>query len=114
MAIATLALCYNNHGVFTGVVKIRRGLSAKVRLEARSLREHFLTLLALQMVDQATNMDAIYYYFALFLNVVEAKLPADDPSRDRTIKAIAAARVCGSRPEHCHCLLKLTPLVLST
>jgi hypothetical protein len=32
MAIATLALCYNNHGVFTGVVKIRRGLSAKVCL----------------------------------------------------------------------------------
>jgi hypothetical protein len=45
------------------------------------------------MVDQATSMDVIYYYFALFLNVVEAKLPADDPSRDRTIKAIAAARV---------------------
>ena len=30
MAIATLALCYDNGGVFEGVVKIRRGLAAKV------------------------------------------------------------------------------------
>lgn len=30
MAIATLALCYNNHNVFTGVVKMRRGETAKV------------------------------------------------------------------------------------
>lgn len=30
MAIATLALCYNNYNVFTGVVKIRRGLTAKI------------------------------------------------------------------------------------
>lgn len=35
MAIATLSLCYNNHSVFTGVVKMRRGEVAKVmyRLE---------------------------------------------------------------------------------
>src|SRR3990167_5302864 len=30
MAIATLALCYNNPNVFKGVVKIRRGETAKV------------------------------------------------------------------------------------
>lgn len=30
MAIATLSLCYNNHNVFTGVVKMRRGETAKV------------------------------------------------------------------------------------
>ncbi|CAL8468888.1 g8429 [Coccomyxa elongata] len=29
MAIGTLALCYNNRGVFTGVVKMRRGETAK-------------------------------------------------------------------------------------
>ena len=30
MAIATLALCYSNYSVFTGVVKIRRGQTAKI------------------------------------------------------------------------------------
>jgi hypothetical protein len=25
MAIATLSACYDNHGIFTGVVKIRKG-----------------------------------------------------------------------------------------
>ena len=32
MAIATLAKCFNNHDVFMGVVKIRRGETAKVCL----------------------------------------------------------------------------------
>lgn len=32
MAIGTLALCYNNHDVFTGVVKMRRGESAEILL----------------------------------------------------------------------------------
>ena len=31
MAIATLAQCYNNGKVFEGVVKLRRGQTAKVR-----------------------------------------------------------------------------------
>jgi hypothetical protein len=35
MAMATLAEVYNNHGVFTGVVKIRRGLSARIATEVR-------------------------------------------------------------------------------
>lgn len=32
MAISTLELCYDNPDVFTGVMKIRKGLSAKVTL----------------------------------------------------------------------------------
>lgn len=39
MAIGTLALCYNNPAVFTGVVKLRRGLSAKVMDRTRAM-EH--------------------------------------------------------------------------
>jgi farnesyl-diphosphate farnesyltransferase len=35
MAAATLAECYSNHAVFTSVVKIRRGLAAKVYERAR-------------------------------------------------------------------------------
>jgi len=37
MAIATLAECYNNHGIFTGVVKIRRGLSARIACEVKDM-----------------------------------------------------------------------------
>jgi len=73
MAIATLALCYSNPDVFTSVVKIRRGLAAK-------------------LVAQSANMEAVYYYFNAFLNVIEAKLLSDDPNRDATVKAIAAAK----------------------
>jgi len=38
MAIATLAKCYNNHDVFTGVVKIRKGLAAKMILDTKDFR----------------------------------------------------------------------------
>jgi len=37
MAIATLSACYNNHGVFTGVVKIRKGEAVKLIIQSRSL-----------------------------------------------------------------------------
>jgi len=37
MAIATLALCYNNQDVFTSVVKLRRGKSIKLILESTSV-----------------------------------------------------------------------------
>ena len=35
MAVATLAVCYNNPNVFTGVVKIRQGQAAKLALSLR-------------------------------------------------------------------------------
>ncbi|KAJ7295956.1 hypothetical protein O6H91_Y153200 [Diphasiastrum complanatum] len=43
MAIATLAACYNNIQVFRGVVKIRRGLAAKIVLETRSMSDVYST-----------------------------------------------------------------------
>lgn len=73
MAIATLAECYANHGVFLGPVKIRRGLTAK-------------------MVDQSTTMAAIHFYFAVCLDLIESKLMPGDPNRARTEKALADAR----------------------
>ncbi|PRW60803.1 Squalene synthase isoform A [Chlorella sorokiniana] len=39
MAIATLSLCYNNHNVFTGVVKMRRGEVAKVMYHLESYED---------------------------------------------------------------------------
>lgn len=39
MAIATLNKCYNNSDVFTGVVKIRKGLACKLLLNTNTLTE---------------------------------------------------------------------------
>lgn len=47
MAIATLALCYNNPRVFTGVVKIRKGQ-------------------AVDLIMQSTNMANVEAIFARF------------------------------------------------
>ena len=37
MAIATLAECYRNPKVFTGVVKIRKGMAARLIMDASSV-----------------------------------------------------------------------------
>ncbi|KAK9815785.1 hypothetical protein WJX72_009464 [[Myrmecia] bisecta] len=52
MAIGTLALCWNNHGVFTGVVKMRRGEVAKYMLSLDTMADlyqafdHFAAIIA--------------------------------------------------------------------
>lgn len=65
MAIATLALCYNNTNVFTGVVKIRKGL-------------------AVRMILDSTNMDNIMMVFDEHLADVLSKIPKDDPNAKET------------------------------
>lgn len=70
MAIATLAECYANHNVFLGPVKIRRGLTAK-------------------MVDQSTNMATVEFYFAVCLDLIESKIPANDPNHERYVFTLA-------------------------
>eukprot|EP00897_Mesotaenium_endlicherianum_P002741 jgi/Mesen1/2495/ME000159S01615 len=42
MAMGTLALCYNNEGVFCGVVKLRRGLSATIMDRTRSMEDVYV------------------------------------------------------------------------
>eukprot|EP01104_Vermistella_antarctica_P012830 TRINITY_DN3785_c1_g1_i2.p1 TRINITY_DN3785_c1_g1~~TRINITY_DN3785_c1_g1_i2.p1 ORF type:complete len:414 (-),score=141.50 TRINITY_DN3785_c1_g1_i2:333-1574(-) len=66
MAIGTLAECYNNHNVFTGVVKLRRGVSAKV------------------FNSVTGDMSSVYQWFYDYARVIEAKIPADDPNRAET------------------------------
>ncbi|KAF3796704.1 hypothetical protein EJ110_NYTH00931 [Nymphaea thermarum] len=55
MAIGTLALCYNNIQVFRGVVKMRRGLVAKV-------------------VDQTKTMSDVYGAFFDFSSLLQSKI----------------------------------------
>lgn len=61
MAIATLALCFNNGNVFEKVVKIRKGLTVQLML-------------------QSTNMGAIYSIFDRFVGEFEEKIAASGVS----------------------------------
>lgn len=61
MAIATLALCFNNPNVFTGVVKIRKGL-------------------AVRMMMDSTSMDSVLLVFDEHLQSIKARIPTGDPS----------------------------------
>lgn len=72
MAVATLALCFNNPNVFTGVVKIRKGQ-------------------AVGMMMQATSMPSVYAIFAEHIAIARAKLQPADPSYQATVQAIETA-----------------------
>jgi farnesyl-diphosphate farnesyltransferase len=74
MAIATLDKCYHNGNVFTGVVKIRKGLSCKL----------------INASDDAQKVHIIFYDFARSIarKAKHAKKSGFvDPSFNRTIKA---------------------------
>ena len=45
MAIATLAACYNNPRVFTGVVKIRKGQTVALMMQSTNM-EHLHSIMA--------------------------------------------------------------------
>ncbi|MCX7744126.1 MAG: squalene synthase [Flavobacteriales bacterium] len=60
MAMATLAEVYNNPKVFTGVVKIRKGLAARLMLHTQ-------------------NMDEVIKSFRKFLRIIENKMNSNDP-----------------------------------
>ncbi|XP_068646519.1 squalene synthase 8-like [Aristolochia californica] len=80
MAIGTLALCYNNVQVFRGVVKMRRGLSAKV-------------------IDYTRTMSDVYGAFYDFSYILQSKIDANDPNarktRDRVEKIQEVCRASG-------------------
>ena len=73
MAIATLQRCYNNYGVFTGVVKIRKGT-------------------AVSLMMAATSMNSLYSIFDRYLVDLEGAIPAGDPSARATAGRISVAR----------------------
>jgi len=72
MAIATLSECYGNVNVFKGVVKIRRGLSARIMLKCNNMYEF------------ATG----FKYFANEL--VHKVQPKKDPNGEETLRRIEA------------------------
>ena len=70
MAIATLEECFDNPRVFSGVVKIRKGLTARLLLDS-------------------TSLDGVHVWFYRLAKRIAARCPADDPSRDKVLKAAA-------------------------
>jgi hypothetical protein len=68
MAIATLAELYNNPDVFTGVVKIRKGLAAR-------------------MILDCDTMAGLHKWFSLMAKDIRKNIPVTDPSAAKT-KAI--------------------------
>jgi len=69
MAIATLAEVYNNPNVFRKVVKVRKGLSAKMML-------------------QSSNLSQVGHWFRQFALDIKRKIPHKDPNAKRTLAAV--------------------------
>ena len=59
MAIATLDKCFNNHDVFTGVVKVRKGLAVQLILDSKSLPgvEQWFRTFALSIKSKVNDID---------------------------------------------------------
>jgi len=68
MAMATLAECFDNPRVFSGVVKIRKGLTARLLMDSASV-------------------DGVHFWFHRLAKEMAAKCPADDPSRAKLLAA---------------------------
>ncbi|KAL0422813.1 UNVERIFIED_CONTAM: Squalene synthase 2 [Sesamum latifolium] len=69
MAIGTLALCYNNIQVFRGVVKMRRGLTAKV-------------------IDRTKTISDVYGAFYDFSRTLKSKVDDNDPNARKTKESL--------------------------
>jgi farnesyl-diphosphate farnesyltransferase len=96
MAIATLAVCYNNPNVFTGVVKIRKGQAVALMMES-------------------TNMTQIQAIMTQFAEEVTQKIEEGDPSGSdtRAITQQIKNLCCQSRPPHPSSPSPLSPQALS-
>lgn len=76
MAIGTLALCYNNIEVFRGVVKMRRGLTAKV-------------------IDRTKTMSDVYGAFFDFSCMLKSKVDKNDPNATKALSRLEAVqKIC--------------------
>lgn len=67
MAIATLADLYNNPKVFTGVVKIRKGL-------------------AVRLINGTQTEEGLHKWFYRFANQIKNSIPKQDPNAANTLE----------------------------
>nr|KAF6479992.1 farnesyl-diphosphate farnesyltransferase 1 [Molossus molossus] len=73
MAIATLATCYNNQQVFKGVVKIRKGQTVTLMMDA-------------------TNMPAVKAIIDQYMEEIYHRIPDSDSSSSKTKETISTIR----------------------
>ena len=82
MAIATLALCYNNYNVFRREVKIRKSE-------------------AVLLMTTSTTMGAVVRHFDAYAAVMQADVPAADPNAPAMRTALARLRAkCAAHPRY--------------
>jgi len=75
MAIATLALCYQNPEIFTTNVKMKREDTEKI------------------IINIAMNgKSALYHWFYYFINEMISKVQFNDPNREKLMNTLLAAR----------------------
>jgi len=75
MAVATMSLCYNNHNVFTSVVKM-----------PRSETETIIASIAMN------GKKALYHWFFFYVNQMLTKVPFNDPNREKIIETLTKTR----------------------
>uniref|UniRef100_A0A3Q3INZ9 Squalene synthase n=1 Tax=Monopterus albus TaxID=43700 RepID=A0A3Q3INZ9_MONAL len=95
MAIATLSRCYNNPMVFQGVVKIRKGQTVTLMMDA-------------------TNMRAVQTIITQYSQEILHKVSLTDPSRDKTLHILALIQEKSdlsqsTGPPACHACTCLLP-----
>ena len=106
MAAGTQAACFNNKDVFTGIVKIRPGLAAKLILSTQQQQQQ-------QPPQQpqaegargggaggggvAAQRAAAKEWFVEFARQIEAKIDDNDPNAERTRRAVLAVEECCAR-----------------
>lgn len=73
MAVATLALCYQNHDVFTSVVKMKREET-------------------MEIIGEMNGMQSVYLRFYQYVNIIASKVIISDPNAAKTIEAITNIR----------------------
>ena len=106
MAIATLERCYDNYDVFKRVVKIRKGETVKMMMEAtnvnsvKAIMSHFVqkvrhTADTARQMDILTAVPILSETFVLKLDChyfqINLRIPPDDPSANLTRQATEQA-----------------------
>jgi len=73
MAIATLALCYQNHDVFTAVVKMKREETEEI-------------------IFNMNGPKSLYYWFYHYINIIISKIDFNDPNREKLTDILTFSR----------------------
>lgn len=95
MAIATLNKCYNNKKVFTGIVKIRKGL-------------------AVRMINEAVDIDNVNKWFSYFTKEIKGKVRSNDPNGLKMIETCNLIDVNLGPKEYGGYILKIVSTILAS